>query len=120
MVRNGYSLHPMSLSGGSRPTMFPQTELFNLDEGNSGFHNSNNAITPPANNEYFARQAFSFPEQCSMSNQSVIIPSATNLASFDTSSSFQTSIKDVFSHNNMPQLIMDTTRIGKTPSSDVS
>lgn len=94
MVRNGYSLHPMSLSGGSRPpTMFPQTELFNLDEGNSGFHNSNNAITPPTNNEYFARQAFSFPEQCSISNQSVILPSSTNIASFDTSSSFQTSIK---------------------------
>jgi len=93
MVRNGYSLHPMSLSGGSRPTMFPQTELFNLDEGNSGFHNSNNAITPPTDNEYFTRQAFSFPEQCSISNQSVILPSATNIASFDTSSSFQTSIK---------------------------
>ncbi|GAU39920.1 hypothetical protein TSUD_05120 [Trifolium subterraneum] len=113
MVRNGYSLHPMSLSGGPRPTMFSQTELLNLDEGNIGFHNSINA-----NDECFVRPGFSFPEQCSISNQSVILPSTTNIANFDASSSFQPSIKDVFC-NNMPQLILDSTRIGKTPP-DVS
>jgi hypothetical protein len=88
MVRNGYSLHPMSLSGGPRPTMFSQTELLNLDEGNIGFHNSINT-----NNECFARSGFSFPEQCSISNQSVILPSTTNIPNFDASSSFQPSIK---------------------------
>jgi hypothetical protein len=68
--------------------MFSQTELLNLDEGNIGFHNSINT-----NNECFARSGFSFPEQCSISNQSVILPSTTNIPNFDASSSFQPSIK---------------------------
>lgn len=84
MMRNGLSLHPMSLSGGLRPSIFPQTGL-NIDEGN-GFRNS-----VSANDESLVRSAFSFPEHCSISNQS--IPSVTNIATLDTSSSFQPSIK---------------------------
>ncbi|CAK8569501.1 unnamed protein product [Lathyrus sativus] len=110
MVRNGYSLHPVSLSGGSRPTTaFSQTDLFNLDEGNIGFHNSINAIASSANDESFVPPSFSFPEQGCISNQTV----AANIANFDASSSFQPAIKDVFC-NNMPQLILDSTRTEKT------
>ncbi|XP_027189239.1 putative transcription factor bHLH056 isoform X4 [Cicer arietinum] len=69
MMRNGFSLHPMSLSGGPRPMMFSPTEL-NLDE-----------------------------EQCSISNQSVI-PPMTNLATFDTSPSFQPSMKSITACHN--------------------
>ncbi|XP_058722229.1 transcription factor ALC-like [Vicia villosa] len=110
MIRNGYSLHPVSLPGGSRPTTFPQTDLLNLDDSNIGFHNSINAIASSANDECFARPSFSFPEQRDISNQTV----AANITNFDASSSFQPSIKGVFC-NNMPQLILDSTRTGKTP-----
>ncbi|KAI5401515.1 hypothetical protein KIW84_066113 [Lathyrus oleraceus] len=82
-------LHLVSLSGGSRPTTFSQTDLFNLDKGNTGFHNSVNAIASSANDECFAPPSFSFPEQGSISNQTV----TANIANFDPSSSFQPSIK---------------------------
>ncbi|XP_057422561.1 transcription factor LRL3-like isoform X3 [Lotus japonicus] len=110
MMRNGLSLHPMSLSGGLRPSIFPQTGL-NIDEGN-GFRNS-----VSANDESLVRSAFSFPEHCSISNQS--IPSVTNIATLDTSSSFQLSIKDALG-SNMPQMFLDTAKIGKPPSPDLS
>ncbi|XP_012570795.1 transcription factor PHYTOCHROME INTERACTING FACTOR-LIKE 15-like isoform X2 [Cicer arietinum] len=97
MMRNGFSLHPMSLSGGPRPMMFSPTEL-NLDEGN-GFPNSITAVASSANDECLARPAFTFPEQCSISNQSVI-PPMTNLATFDTSPSFQPSMKSITACHN--------------------
>ncbi|XP_061364075.1 transcription factor ALC-like [Gastrolobium bilobum] len=117
MMRNGLSLHPMSLPGGLRPMILPQTG-FNLDEGN-GFQNSTSAIASSANDESLMRSAFSFPKQCSISHQSVVLPSVTNVVTSDTSSRFQPSIKDALC-GSMPQLFLDTTEIGKTPSPDVS
>ncbi|XP_027330872.1 transcription factor SPATULA-like [Abrus precatorius] len=117
MVRNGLSWHPMSLPGGLRPMILPQTGL-NLDEGN-GFQNSTSAVASTANDESLVRHAFSFPRQCSISNQAIIIPSLTNKATSDISSSFQPTIKDTL-YSNMPQAFLDTTKIGKTPSPDVS
>ncbi|KAJ1436746.1 Myc-type, basic helix-loop-helix [Sesbania bispinosa] len=115
MMRNGLSLHPMPLSGGMRPMMLPQAGL-NLDEGN-GFQNSISAIASSANDhESLVRPAFSFPEQCSISNQSLVMPSVTNIATLDTPSNFQPSIKDALC-GNMPKLFLDTPKIGKNPFS---
>ncbi|KAG4944584.1 hypothetical protein JHK85_049230 [Glycine max] len=116
MMRNGLSLHPMSLPGGLRPMIMSQTGL-NLD-GSNGFHNSTSAIASSSNDESLVRHAFSFPKQCSISNQSIGVPSVTNIATSDTSSTFHPSIKDAL-YGNMPQLFMDTTTMGK-PSPDVS
>ncbi|TKY57834.1 Transcription factor SPATULA [Spatholobus suberectus] len=116
MMRNGLSLHPMSLPGGLRPMIMPPTGL-NLDASN-GLQNCTSAIASSANDESLVRHAFSFPKQCSISNPSVL-PSVTNISTSDTSSSFHPSIKDTL-YGNMPQLFMDTTKIGKIPSPDVS
>ncbi|KAG5103645.1 hypothetical protein JHK84_048614 [Glycine max] len=116
MMRNGLSLHPMSLPGGLRPMIMSQTGL-NLD-GSNRFHNSTSAIASSSNDESLVRHAFSFPKQCSISNQSIGVPSVTNIATSDTSSTFHPSIKDAL-YGNMPQLFMDTTTMGK-PSPDVS
>ncbi|XP_020234289.1 transcription factor ALC isoform X2 [Cajanus cajan] len=117
MMRNGLSLHPMSLPGGLRPMIMPQTGL-NLDAGNE-LQNCTSAIASSSNDESLVRHAFSFPKQCSISNQSLGAPSMTNVAASDTSSTFHPSIKDAL-YGNMPQLFMDTTKIGKPPSPDVS
>ncbi|KAG4964946.1 hypothetical protein JHK85_039921 [Glycine max] len=116
MMRNGLSLHPMSLPGGLRPMIMPQTGL-NLD-GSNGFQNSTCAIASSSNDESLVRHAFSFPKQCSISNKSIGVPSVKNIATSDTSSTFHPSIKDAL-YGNMPQPFMDTTKIGK-PSPDVS
>lgn len=91
MMRNGLSLHPMSSSGGPRSMMLAETGL-NLDEANR-FQNSFNAIASSANDESLVRPSYNFPEQCSISNQSMVIPSVTNISTLDASSSFQPSIK---------------------------
>ncbi|RDY11269.1 Transcription factor SPATULA, partial [Mucuna pruriens] len=89
MMRNGLSLHPMSLPGGLRPMIMPQTGL-NLD-GSNGLQNCTSIIASSSNDESLVRHAFSFPKQCSFSNQSVV-PSVTNIATSDTST-FHPSIK---------------------------
>lgn len=81
----------MSLPGGLRPMELPQTGL-SFDEGN-GFQNSISGIASSANDESLVRPSFGFPKQCSISNRSVAIPSVTNIATSDTSSSFQHSNK---------------------------
>ncbi|CAI8606487.1 unnamed protein product [Vicia faba] len=44
MIRNGYSLHPVSIPGGlPRPTMFSQTDLLNLDEEQRDISNQTGA-----------------------------------------------------------------------------
>lgn len=91
MMRNGLSLHPMSLPGGLRPMIMPQTGL-NLD-GSNGFQNSTCAIASSSNDESLVRHAFSFPKQCSISNKSIGVPSVKNIATSDTSSTFHPSIK---------------------------
>ncbi|KAK7383147.1 hypothetical protein VNO78_28818 [Psophocarpus tetragonolobus] len=117
MMRNGLSLHPMSLPGGIRPMIMSQTGL-NFD-GSSGLENSTSAIASSSNDENLVRHAFSFPKQCSISNQSVGVPSVTNISTSDNSSTFHPSIKDAL-YGNMPQMFMDTTKIGKPPSPGVS
>ncbi|CAJ1972704.1 unnamed protein product [Sphenostylis stenocarpa] len=117
MVRNGLSLHPMSLPGELRPTIMAQTGL-NLDESDR-FQNSTSAIASSSNKENLVRHAFSFPEQCSISNQSVVVPSVTKLANSNIPSAFHPSVKET-PYDNMPQLFMDAPKIGKDPSPDVS
>ncbi|XP_027939778.1 transcription factor ALC-like isoform X2 [Vigna unguiculata] len=118
MMRNGLSLHPMSLPGELRPVMMPQTGL-NLDE-NDGLQNSTSAIASSSNEESLVRHAFSFPKQCSISDQSLVVPSVTRLATSNAPSTFQPPIKDTTLYDNMPQLFMDAPKIGKDPSSDLS
>lgn len=117
MMRNGLSLHPMSLPGGVRPMELPQTGL-NFDEVNR-FQNSNSGIASSANDENLVRPSYSFSKHCSISNQSVIPPSMTNITTSDTSTSFQPYIKDALC-GGMPQLLLDTTKMGKSPSPDMS
>ncbi|KAL2318535.1 hypothetical protein Fmac_032411 [Flemingia macrophylla] len=111
LMRNGLSLHPMSLPGGLRPMMMPQTGL-NLNRSN-GLQNCTSAVASSSNDESLVRHAFSFPKQCNNSNQSLGIPSVKNIATTDTSSTFHPSIKDAL-YGNIPQLFMDTTRIGSS------
>ncbi|XP_014504100.1 transcription factor ALC isoform X2 [Vigna radiata var. radiata] len=117
MMRNGLSLHPMSLPGELRPVIMPQTGL-NLDESD-GLQNSTSAIASSSNEESLVRHAFSFPKQCSISDQSHVVPSVTSLATSNAPSTFHPSIKDTL-YDNMPQLFMDAPKIGKDPSSDLS
>ncbi|XP_047153203.1 transcription factor ALC-like isoform X3 [Vigna umbellata] len=117
MTRNGLSLHPMSLPGELRPVIMPQTGL-NLDESD-GLQNSTSAIASSSNEESLVRHAFSFPKQCSISDQSHVVPSVTSLATSNAPTTFHPSIKDTL-YNNMPQLFMDAPKIGKDPSSDLS
>ncbi|RYR55758.1 hypothetical protein Ahy_A06g030934 [Arachis hypogaea] len=95
MMRNGLSLHPMSLPGGLRPMILPHTGV-DFDEGNR-FQNSINggaSSSYTADESLVARSPFGFHRPCSISNQSAAMPSLTNLATSDNSSSFQSSIKD--------------------------
>ncbi|MED6124202.1 hypothetical protein PIB30_056856 [Stylosanthes scabra] len=121
MMRNGLSLHPMSLPGGLRPMILPQTSV-DFDDGNR-FHNSigggGGAPSYTADEGLVARPPFGFHRPCSISNQSVGMPSLTNVATSDNSSSFQSSMKDAHC-SNMSQLLLDSTRVGKNPSPDVS
>lgn len=89
----------MSLPGGLRPMIMSQTGL-NLD-GSNGFHNSTSAIASSSNDESLVRHAFSFPKQCSISNQSIGVPSVTNIATSDTSSTFHPSIKVCVQYFNL-------------------
>ncbi|XP_068475773.1 transcription factor ALC-like isoform X3 [Phaseolus vulgaris] len=117
MMRNGFSLHPMSLPGEQRPMIMPQTGL-NLDESD-GLQNSTSAIASSSKEENLIRHAFSFPKQCSISDQSVVVPSVTRLATSNAPSTFHPSIKDTL-YDSMPQLFMDAPKIGKDPSPDLS
>ncbi|KAL9330600.1 hypothetical protein ACSQ67_000210 [Phaseolus vulgaris] len=117
MMRNGFSLHPMSLPGEQRPMIMPQTGL-NLDESD-GLQNSTSAIASSSKEENLIRHAFSFPKQCSISDQSVVAPSVTRLATSNAPSTFHPSIKDTL-YDSMPQLFMDAPKIGKDPSPDLS
>ncbi|KAK7291110.1 hypothetical protein RIF29_06003 [Crotalaria pallida] len=117
MMRNGLSLHPMSLPGGVRPMIFPQTGL-NFDEANQ-FQNFNSGIASFSNDESMLRPSYNFSKHGSISNQSVVPASMTNITTSDTSTSFQPYIKDALC-GSMPQQLPNTTRMGKTPSPDVS
>lgn len=81
----------MSLPGGLRPMVLPQTGL-NFDEINR-FQNSNSGIASSANDESLVRPSYSFSKHCSISNQSIVPPSMTNITTSDTSTSFQPYIK---------------------------
>ncbi|XP_019436950.1 PREDICTED: transcription factor ALC-like isoform X2 [Lupinus angustifolius] len=117
MMRNGLSLHPMSSPGGLRPMILPQTGL-NFDEVN-GFQNSNRGIASSANVESLVPPSYNFSKHCSFSDQSIVPPSVTNVTTSHPSTSIQPHIKDSFC-GSMPQLLLDTTKMGKAPSSDVS
>ncbi|CAL0323787.1 unnamed protein product [Lupinus luteus] len=117
MMRNGVSLHPMSSPGGQRPMILPQTGL-NFDEAN-GFPISNSGIASSANGESLAPPSYNFSKHCSFSDQSIVPPSATNVTTSHPSTSIQPHIKDSFC-GSMPQLLLDTTKMGKAPSPDVS
>ncbi|XP_021691101.2 transcription factor SPATULA isoform X2 [Hevea brasiliensis] len=130
-MRNGLSLHPMCLPGVLQPMQLPMTGL-NFDEG-SGLLNANAAAgTFSENDENLARTALSLPNRRTASNQPIVLPSATNITSSETSYGFEplvqvhyepfnlsTSSKEIC-REGTAQAPLDANQTVKTTSSGVS
>ncbi|KAI4316690.1 hypothetical protein L6164_024645 [Bauhinia variegata] len=114
MMRNGLSLHPMCLPGALPPTVLPQSEL-NFDQSHE-FQNSSSGVASSVNAEGLVQSAFSLPKYSTISNPSVFQPSVdAHFGHYNRSTSSKDEPGD-----SKAQLLLDTTKIGKTSSSDVS
>ncbi|KAG8632642.1 transcription factor SPATULA isoform X2 [Manihot esculenta] len=130
-MRNGLSLHPMCLPGVLPPMNLPMTGL-TFDEG-SGLLDTNAAtVTFSENGENSARTALSHPNRCTVSNQTIVLPSATNITSSETSYGFEPLIQVHYEPFNLStsskeicregtsQAPLDTNQTVKTTSSSAS
>ncbi|XP_020533722.1 transcription factor SPATULA isoform X2 [Jatropha curcas] len=129
-MRNGLSLHPMCLPGVLQPMQLPMTGM-SFDEGN-GLLNTNAATGAFAeNDEKSAQTVLSLPNRCTVTNQPVGLPSATNITSSEASYGFEplfqvhyepfniSSSKEIC-REGTTQAPLDTNQTVKTTSSGVS
>nr|POE74023.1 transcription factor spatula [Quercus suber] len=83
-MRNGLSLHPMCLPGVLQPIQLPQPGM-SFDERNGCLNSSRGMGTFFGNEERLRQSASNLPNQCTLSNQPFVIPSATNITISETS-----------------------------------
>ncbi|KAF3968456.1 hypothetical protein CMV_007659 [Castanea mollissima] len=83
-MRNGLSLHPMCLPGVLQPIQLPQPGM-SFDERNGCLNSSRGMGTFFGNEESLRQSASNLPNQCTLSNQPFVIPTATNLTISETS-----------------------------------
>ncbi|KAL0017420.1 hypothetical protein SO802_004489 [Lithocarpus litseifolius] len=83
-MRNGLSLHPMGLPGVLQPIQLPQPGM-SFDERNGCLNSSRGMGTFFGNEESLRQSASNLPNQCTLSNQPFVIPSATNITISETS-----------------------------------
>lgn len=83
-MRNGLSLHPMCLPGVLQSIQLPQPGM-SFDERNGSLNLSRGMGTFFGNEESLRQSASDLPNQCALSNQPFVIPSATNLTISETS-----------------------------------
>lgn len=84
-MRNGFSLHPMYLPGVLQPVQLPQVRM-GFSEGNGlPPHMSNGRDTMSVNPECSTQTSFGLSNQCTTSNQPIMIPSAANITPSETS-----------------------------------
>nr|WIE96145.1 basic helix-loop-helix transcription factor [Loropetalum chinense var. rubrum] len=117
-MRNGLSLHPLYLPG------VPQTQLHqegtNFDEGNGLLNTNRGAGNFSADLETSMGNAFDLSNQCTPSNQPIVIPTMTDITNSENSFGFKPSIQEIFREDTSPLLQVDKGCPGKNSSSGVS
>ncbi|KAF9602181.1 hypothetical protein IFM89_025481 [Coptis chinensis] len=85
-MRNGFSLHPMYLPGVLQPLQLPQV----------GFNEGNGLppqMTMPANPESSTQASFGLSNQCTTSNQPIVMPSMKNIIPSERSYGLDSSVQ---------------------------
>ncbi|KAA8537772.1 hypothetical protein F0562_027648 [Nyssa sinensis] len=131
-MRNGLSLHPFYLPGSLQPMQLPQAGM-GFDEGNGLLNTNTGADTFPGNQEIPLRSGFDLSNQCTPSNEPIIIPPLTNITNPETSFGMEESIqnhygrfnqstssKELCREDTLSQLQLDVSCSGKNSSSGLS
>lgn len=103
-MRNGLSLHPMCLPGVLPPMLLPlhQTGL-GYNEGPRFLNNNRGVSTFSGGEESLMHSAYNLSNTCiTISNQPMVMPSASNVATPDVSLGFEQSIQPHFRPVSLP------------------
>uniref|UniRef100_A0A5B7CD21 Putative transcription factor SPATULA isoform X1 n=1 Tax=Davidia involucrata TaxID=16924 RepID=A0A5B7CD21_DAVIN len=131
-MRNGLSLHPFYLPGSLQPMQLPQAGMA-FDEGNGLLNTNRGADSFTGNQEISLRSGFDLSNQCTPSNEPIIIPPITNINNSETSFGMEQSIQNHYGPFNqstsskelcrevaLSQLQLDMSCSGKKSSSGMS
>lgn len=90
-MRNGLSLHPLSLPGGLQPVQLSQMRM-DFGEEHRSLH-PNMTGTLPMNQEASNQNIFAMPNQCTSSNNQQLVPNMVNIINSETTLGLESQIQ---------------------------